>query len=179
MISRPAPAGGPLTAQGHPQAISGAIEPQHRRSPGLSSVFGRLCSTSVPAPPEIMRRVDLFEAVSDRDLEHLADSLKERSFSEGDVILAEGEGGVGFFVIGEGTVAYSVMGKDAGSGGPGEYFGEVALINQGPRSETVTATSDVTVYGMTLWDFRALVEKNPDVASRLLQVMAERQSDQS
>lgn len=133
----------------------------------------------LPAPLEIMRMVNLFEGVSDRDLEHLADSLKERSFSEGDVILTEGEGGVGFFVIGEGTVTYSVDGKDVRSGSPGEYFGEVALISDGQRSATVTAASDVTVYGMTLWDFRALVQNNPDVASRLLQVMAERQGLQS
>jgi CRP-like cAMP-binding protein len=133
----------------------------------------------VPAPREILRRVSLFEGVSDRDLKHLADSLKERSFSQGDVILSEGEGGVGFYVIGEGTVTYTADGKDVGSGGPGDYFGEVALISDSPRSATVTAGTDVTVYGMTLWDFRALVQENPDVASQLLQVMAERQSSQS
>jgi CRP-like cAMP-binding protein len=133
----------------------------------------------VPAPPEILRRVALFESVSDRDLTYLAESMKERSFSEGDVILAEGEDGVGFYVIGEGTVTYSIDGKDVGSGSPGEYFGEVALINAGPRAATVTAASDVTVYGMTLWEFRPLLEENPEVASRLLQAMAERQGTPS
>jgi CRP-like cAMP-binding protein len=130
----------------------------------------------VPAPPEILRRVDLFESLSDRNLERLADTLEERAFSEGDAILTEGEGGLGFYVIGEGTVTYSVNGKDVGSGGPGEYFGEIALIGDSPRAATVTAASDVTVYAMTLWDFRALVHKNPDVASELLQVMAKRHS---
>ena len=126
-----------------------------------------------------MRKVSLFESMSDRDLEHLADTFRERSFSEGDVILSEGQGGVGFFVIGEGMVKYTVDGKEVGSGSPGDYFGEVALISDSRRSATVTAATDVTVYGMTLWDFRALVEQNPDVASQLLQVMAERQSAQS
>jgi CRP/FNR family transcriptional regulator, cyclic AMP receptor protein len=133
----------------------------------------------VSAPQEIVRKVSLFESMSDRDLQQLADSFKERSFSQGDVILSEGRGGVGFFLIGEGVVTYTVDGKEVGSGSPGEYFGEVALISDSARSATVTAATDVTVYGMTLWDFRALVEKNPDVASRLLQVMAERQSTQS
>lgn len=132
----------------------------------------------MPAPQEILRRVSLFEGVSDRDLKHLADSLKERSFSQGDVILSEGAGGVGFYVVGEGTVTYSVGGKNIGSGGPGDYFGEVALISDSSRSATVTAATAATVYGMTLWDFRALVQENPDVASRLLQVMAERQGSQ-
>jgi CRP/FNR family transcriptional regulator, cyclic AMP receptor protein len=133
----------------------------------------------VPAPPEILRSVDLFESLSDRNLERLADTLEERAFSEGDAILTEGEGGLGFYVIGEGTVTYSVNGKDVGSGGPGEYFGEVALIGDSPRGATVTAASDVTVYAMTLWDFRVLVRKNPDVASELLQVMAKRHSTES
>ena len=126
-----------------------------------------------------MRRVSLFENLSDRDLKGLANSLKERNFSEGDVILSEGERGVGFYVISDGAVNYTVNGKEVGSGGPGDYFGEVALISDSMRSATVTAATNVTVYGMTLWDFRALVEENPEVASRLLQVMAERQSTQS
>ena len=133
----------------------------------------------MPAPPEILRRVDLFESLSDRNLERLADTLEERAFFEGDAILTEGQGGLGFYVIGEGTVTYSVNGKDVGSGGPGEYFGEVALIGDSPRAATVTAASDVTVYAMTLWDFRVLVRKNPDYASELLQVMAKRHSTES
>jgi CRP/FNR family cyclic AMP-dependent transcriptional regulator len=133
----------------------------------------------VPAPPELLRKVGLFERVSERDIKRLADALKKRVFPEGDVILAQGEGGIGFFVIGEGTVEYSVDGKRVGSGGPGDYFGEVALIDDEPRSATVTAATDVTVYGMTRWDFRAFVDENADIASGLRQVMAKRQSTES
>lgn len=133
----------------------------------------------VSAPVEILRQVGLFESLSDRDIEGLANTFKERLFSEGDVILSEGKSGVGFYVIGDGSVSYSVAGEEVGSGGPGQYFGEVALISDSPRSATVTATSDVIVYGMTLWDFRALVEENPAVASELLQVMARRHSPES
>ena len=117
--------------------------------------------------------------MSERDIKRLADALKKRVFPEGDVILAQGEGGIGFFVIGEGTVEYSVDGKRVGSGGPGDYFGEVALIDDEPRSATVTAATDVTVYGMTRWDFRAFVDENADIASGLRQVMAKRQSTES
>jgi CRP-like cAMP-binding protein len=133
----------------------------------------------VPVPPEILREVGLFKSLSDREIQRLAEAWRERIFSAGDVILAEGEGGVGFFVIGEGTVTYSVNGAHVGSAGPGDYFGEIALISDSSRSATVSAATDVTAYGMTLWDFRALVEEKADVASRLLQVMAERQSTQS
>jgi CRP/FNR family transcriptional regulator len=123
--------------------------------------------------------VDLFQGLSDPEIERLAEAMKERSFPEGDVILAEGEGGVGFFVISEETVRYSVNGRDVGSGGAGDYFGEVALLNEGPRAATVTAATDVTVYGLMRWEFRALVEENADIASRLRQVMAKRQGAES
>ena len=133
----------------------------------------------MPAPPEVLRVVDLFQGLPDDEIERLAEAMKERSFSEGDVILTEGEGGVGFFVISEGTVRYSVNGRDVGSGGAGDYFGEVALLNEGPRAATVTAATDVTVYGLMRWEFRALVEENTDIASRLRQVMAKRQGAES
>jgi CRP/FNR family cyclic AMP-dependent transcriptional regulator len=128
----------------------------------------------VPAPPELLRQVAIFESLSDRDLERLARSFKESTFSEGDVIATEGQRGVGFFVIGEGTVDYSVHGERVGSGGPGNYFGEVALLDDGPRSATVTAVTDVTAYGLTSWEFRPLVEESAGIAWGLLQVMAKR-----
>ena len=126
------------------------------------------------APPELLRKIDIFESLSDRDLERLSRSFKQSSFAEGDVIATEGQRGVGFFVIGEGTVDYSVHGERVGSGGPGTYFGEVALIDDGPRTATVTAATDVTAYGLTSWEFRPLVEESAGIAWELLQVMAKR-----
>jgi CRP/FNR family cyclic AMP-dependent transcriptional regulator len=128
----------------------------------------------VPAPPELVRKVELFESLSDRDITRLAESFKERVFAEGDVIASEGERGVGFWIIGAGTVDYSVGGQRTGSGGPGQYFGEVALIDDGARTATVTAVTDVTAYGMTPWEFRPLVEESAGIAWELLQVMAKR-----
>ncbi len=126
------------------------------------------------APVDLLRRVDLFERFSDRDLGRLAQSFKERKFSEGDTIAAEGKGGVGFFVIGQGNVDYSVAGEKKGGGGPGDYFGEIALIDDGARTATVTAATDVTAYGLTSWEFRPLVEENASIAWELLQGMAKR-----
>jgi CRP/FNR family cyclic AMP-dependent transcriptional regulator len=128
----------------------------------------------VSAPTELLRKVDLFESLSDRDLRRVAESFKEREFSSGDVIATEGQRGVGFFVIGDGSVDYSVHGDKVGTGGRGDYFGEVALIDDGPRTATVTAATDVTAYGLTSWEFRPLVEENADIAWELLQKMAQR-----
>jgi CRP/FNR family transcriptional regulator, cyclic AMP receptor protein len=126
------------------------------------------------APLDLLRKIDLFEELSDRDLERIASTFKERDFSAGDTIATEGQRGVGFFVIADGTVSYSVHGEDKGTGGAGTYFGEVALIDDGPRTATVTATSDVKAYGLTSWEFRPLVEENASIAWELLQGMAKR-----
>lgn len=126
------------------------------------------------APPELLRKVELFESLSDRDLKKLADSFKESTFSAGNVIATEGQRGVGFFVISQGEVDYTIHDDKVGSGGPGDYFGEVALIDDGPRTATVTAASDVTAYGLTSWEFRPLVEENASIAWELLQTMAKR-----
>jgi CRP/FNR family transcriptional regulator len=128
----------------------------------------------MPAPIDLLRKIDLFEELSDRDLERLAGTFKERDFSAGDTIAAEGQRGVGFFVIAEGAVSYDVGGAEKGTGGPGDYFGEVALIDDGPRTATVTATSDVKAYGITSWEFRPLVEENASIAWELLKGMAKR-----
>jgi CRP/FNR family transcriptional regulator, cyclic AMP receptor protein len=133
----------------------------------------------VPAPPEVLRRVGLFASLSDQDIERVAKSLTKRVFSEGDVILNQGERGVDFYVIGEGAVNYSVNGEVVGMGGPGDFFGELALVNDRPRAASVTAATDVTVYGMIRLDLRALVEKNADIAAGLQQVMAKRQDTAS
>jgi CRP/FNR family transcriptional regulator, cyclic AMP receptor protein len=128
----------------------------------------------MPAPTELLRKIPLFADFSDRELKRLAQSFKERKFPAGATIATEGQGGVGFFVIGEGNVSYSVGEEQKGQGGPGDYFGEVALIDDGSRSASVTAATDVTLYGLTSWEFRPLVEENASIAWELLQAMAKR-----
>jgi CRP/FNR family transcriptional regulator len=125
-------------------------------------------------PLELLRNIDLFEEMSKKELARLAKSFRESRFSAGETIAAEGTRGVGFFVIGEGTVQYSVGGDDVGQGGPGDYFGEIALIDDGPRTATVKAGTDVTAYGLASWEFQPLVEENAALAWELLQGMAKR-----
>jgi CRP/FNR family transcriptional regulator, cyclic AMP receptor protein len=126
----------------------------------------------VAAPTDLLRRVPLFAELSDKEIGRLAQSFKESRFAEGSAIATEGQSGVGFFVIGDGSVAYSVGGQSKGSGGPGDYFGEIALIDDGPRTATVTAATDVTAYGITSWEFRPLVEENASIAWSMLKAMA-------
>ena len=125
-------------------------------------------------PIDLLQRVPLFHDLDRTEVERIARSFKERKFDAGDTIASEGAGGVGFFVIGDGRAKVSVHGEDRATLGPGDYFGEVALIDEGARSATVTAETDVMAYGMTPWDFRPLVETNAEIAWKLLQTMAKR-----
>ena len=83
-------------------------------------------------------------------------------------------GGAGFFVIESGEAVVTVAGDERRTLGPGDYFGDIALIDQGSRTATITADSDLNTYGLTFWDFRPLVENDARIAWPLLQVMAKR-----
>jgi CRP/FNR family transcriptional regulator, cyclic AMP receptor protein len=126
------------------------------------------------APVELLQRVPLFEHFEKGDLERLARSFKERTFDAGSTVAGEGKTGAGFFVIESGEATVSVRGDERRSLGPGDYFGEIALIDDGARSATITAVSDLRCYGLTSWEFRPLVESNASIAWKLLETMAQR-----
>src|SRR4051794_38276446 len=98
--------------------------------------------------------------------------MKSRTFSSGQTVTTEGSGGAGFFVIEDGEAEVTVGGDTRGTLGPGDYFGEIALITEGDRTATITARSDLRCYGMTSWEFRPLVETHSTIAWKLLQAMA-------
>jgi CRP-like cAMP-binding protein len=89
----------------------------------------------------------------------------------------EGPGGAAFFIIESGHANVSSKGVALAALGPGDYFGEVALIDGGPRSATVTAATDLVCYGLTFWEFRPLVERNGTIAWKLLQALAKQLRD--
>ena len=127
------------------------------------------------APTELLEHIPSSRAFRIRELQRIARSFKERRFSAGHTVAVEGAGGIGFFVISEGTASVDVHGEERGKLGPGDYFGEMALIDdQARRTATITADSDLTCYGLTSWEFRPLVETNAQIAWKLLQVMAKR-----
>jgi CRP/FNR family cyclic AMP-dependent transcriptional regulator len=126
------------------------------------------------APPDLIKRVPLFSDLGDRELKQVANSMKERTFRAGDKVTEEGKGGVGFFVIENGTAKVTVGGGEVRTLGPGDYFGEIGLIADIDRTATITADSDLHCYGMTSWDFRPLVESNASIAWKMLQVLVAR-----
>jgi CRP/FNR family transcriptional regulator, cyclic AMP receptor protein len=123
---------------------------------------------------ELLRRIPLFAGLEPKELDRLGGSFKERTFQAGEKIASEGEAGAGFFVIESGEAVVDIGGHERGRLGPGDYFGDVALIDMGARTATVIAESDLHTYGLTFWDFRPLVESDARIAWPLLQVMAKR-----
>jgi CRP/FNR family cyclic AMP-dependent transcriptional regulator len=126
------------------------------------------------APIEILQNVPLFKTLSEKQLRSLASEFTERKFSDGQELTSEGTGGAGFFVLESGTAKVTVEGADRRTLGPGDYFGEIALIDGGVRTATVTATSDGVAHGLTRWQFKPLVESNGEIAWPLLEAMARR-----
>jgi CRP/FNR family transcriptional regulator, cyclic AMP receptor protein len=124
------------------------------------------------APQELIQKVPLFSGLDKKELQGLASSMKERRFDVGNTIAVEGQTGVGFFIIEEGEATISVKGEELNTLGPGDYFGEVALIDDGARTATITAKSPLKCYGITSWEFRPLIEQNADLAWKMLQMMA-------
>ena len=126
---------------------------------------------------DLLRQVPLFADLSESDLQMIAGSMKERHFRAGHTIAKEGQHGVGFFVIADGNAEVTVSGQPVGRLGPGDYFGEIALLADSDRTATVTAETELTCYGMTSWDFRPLVEENAEIAWKLLQAVAKKIRD--
>ena len=123
---------------------------------------------------ELLQKIPLFAGLEPRELERLGGSFKERIFNAGDTVASEGEGGAGFFVIESGEAVVSAGGEELRRLGPGDYFGDIALIDMGARTASILAESDLHCYGLTFWDFRPLVESDARIAWPLLQAMAKR-----
>jgi CRP-like cAMP-binding protein len=127
----------------------------------------------VASPTEELKRVSLFSGLSQRQLKRLARLCKEREFSAGTSIVRQGQmSGVCFFIISEGEASATIDDTEVARLGPGDYFGELALISEQVRTATVTAEVPLRCLVMTVWDFRRFVRDNPDVSWKLLRHLA-------
>jgi CRP/FNR family transcriptional regulator len=124
------------------------------------------------AGTDLLQNVPLFSDMKGKDLKRLAQAMHEKRVDAGEAVTEEGKKGVGFFVIESGTARVSVNGEEKRTLGPGDYFGEIALISDVPRTATVTAETPLRCWGLAPWDFRPLVENNATVAWKLLDSIA-------
>ena len=123
---------------------------------------------------EQLSKVPLFSGCSRKDLQTIARIVRDIDHPAGTVIAREGDPGVGLFVITEGMTDVTIGGRRRARLGPGDFFGEISLLDGGPRTATVTSTSDVKLLGLTEWTFRGLMMEHPSIAVKTLQAMAGR-----
>jgi CRP-like cAMP-binding protein len=118
--------------------------------------------------------VPIFSGCSRRELGIIARSVKEITHRAGAVIAREGQRGIGLFLIVEGECSVSIGGKERAKLGPGQFFGEIALLDGGPRTASVTALTDVRLLGLTEWSFRGLLAEHSTIALKTLESIAGR-----
>jgi CRP-like cAMP-binding protein len=126
---------------------------------------------------DALSQVPLFAGLERPELEQLAGKFKEHTFPEGATITREGARGarvLAFFVIAEGNALVVVGGEAKAVLGPGDYFGEIALFYDEPRTATVTAQTDLRCFALGAWEFRPFVESNPQIAWPIMESMAQR-----
>jgi CRP-like cAMP-binding protein len=122
-----------------------------------------------------LRKVPLLAKLSDKDLKRLAGSLREREYGDGETVVQEGSGGIGFFMILDGAADVSIRGEVRGHMKAGDSFGELALLDDTyGRSATVTANGPLKTCALTSWQFKPLVHEHPDMAWDLLVTLAKR-----
>ena len=123
---------------------------------------------------ERLSQVQLFSALNKRDLSRIAVLVEEIEVPAGRVLIRQGDPGREAFVISEGRAKATIRGKGSAKLGPGECFGEMALLHSAPRSATVTAESDMRLLVLGAREFSTLIEDVPSVGRRVMAALAER-----
>ena len=129
---------------------------------------------------DTLAHVELFAGLGKKDLQLLAQSCKERKYGAGSVLISQGDTGAGLYVVTSGKVRITQANdpdraeEEIGTAGAGDVLGEMALLDDLPRSATVTAVDDVTALLLPVWEFRAILRNNPDIALHLLAALSRR-----
>jgi len=119
-------------------------------------------------------QVPIFTGCSKRELQTIARAVRRLEHEAGSVVAREGEPGAGLFVIDSGEAEVTIGGRKVNHLVPGDFFGEMALLDGGPRTATVTAKTDVVLFALTEWVFRGLLAEHPSIALRTLESVAAR-----
>jgi CRP/FNR family cyclic AMP-dependent transcriptional regulator len=126
------------------------------------------------AKVELIKRVPLFSHCSKKELGMVAQIADEIDLPEGKILMREGDRGREFFVLVDGNAEVRRRGRRLNSLGAGDFFGEIALVSQRPRTATVTTTSPVRALVVTEQSFRSLLDQAPDVQTKVLRALADR-----
>jgi CRP-like cAMP-binding protein len=125
-------------------------------------------------PLQMLGSVGLFEGLSQKELNQVHRQARQGEFSAGDVIVTEGETGVGFHLILSGRAKVLAGKRTIATLGPGDFFGELSLIDRGPRTATVVANTTLKTLSLVSWEFLPMLDRNPSIARKLLVVICGR-----
>jgi CRP-like cAMP-binding protein len=114
----------------------------------------------------------LFADLDEAEADKVAALFKERRFPAGETVIKEGSGGAAFYVIKSGEAKVTIGGELRAVLKSGDHFGEIALIDEGARMATITAATELVCHGLTLWEFRPLVQENGAIGWKLMQSLA-------
>jgi pyruvate,water dikinase len=123
-------------------------------------------------PADIVRSARPFADLAPDELAKVSGLFKERRFAAGETVIKEGSGGAAFYVIESGEATVTIRGEPRGTLTEGDHFGEIALIDEGARMATITAATDLVCQGLTLWEFRPLVQQNGTIGWTIMQTLA-------
>ena len=125
-------------------------------------------------PVAELKDAKLLKGIPDSELRSIEKQVKIVRHPAGHEIVVRGEGGVGFMIITDGNVSVKTVTGKTRKLGPGDSFGEMALLDQEGRSATITADTEVTLASIPEWNFKPFLKEHPEVAYRLLQTMSRR-----
>ncbi len=123
---------------------------------------------------DFLARVPIFSGCTPEEIAAVAGVSQESLFEPGQVIVSQGTPGQAFYLVVDGRVEYARDGKVLGTFGPGEFFGEMSLLDEAPRSATVRAIEPTRCLMLSSWDFKALLLQKPEIALKLLEVLSRR-----
>jgi CRP-like cAMP-binding protein len=121
-----------------------------------------------------IKQAKLFQGLPESELRSIEKQLKIVKHPAGHEIVVRGDGGVGFMVITGGTVTVKTVQGKSRKLGPGDSFGEMALLDHEGRSATITADTEVTMATIPEWNFKPFLKEHPEVTYRLLQTLSRR-----
>jgi CRP/FNR family transcriptional regulator, cyclic AMP receptor protein len=122
----------------------------------------------------MLKGVPLFAGLDDKDLVRIAESGREVFFEAGKKIITQGDRGLGFLLVLDGGVEVNRGGKRLAKLGRGQFFGEMTVIDDQPRSADVVATEPTTCFGLAAWSFDAVIGSNPSIARQIMKELVRR-----
>jgi len=129
----------------------------------------KLRGSETSAIVEMLQKAPLWSGLTEKELKVIARAFKELKYENGDVIVRKGEAGIGFYLIVDGTVEVRTDGRVLSKLGPGQFFGEMSLLDGQPRSADVVALEQSRCLALTSWNFNSIVSDYPKIALKMLQ----------